>query len=128
MSGASSSVAAWFTLLEPAGLGHGQETGPQRLTLRRPDDLRLGEIIEFWDGDPDALRPGRAVLIGFPQDEGVRRNGGRTGAAEAPREIRRFLYRLTPWDGISDTSLDQDPLLDVGDVRTDGTMEHSQEV
>src|SRR5438132_1056779 len=116
MSGESSSAAEWFTRLEPAVRPDYQP--------RRPDDPRLGEIVEFWDGDMAALKPGRAVLIGFPQDEGVRRNGGRVGAAEAPSEIRRFLYRLTPWDAISGASLEDPPPLDIGDVRIDGTMEH----
>jgi formiminoglutamase len=120
MSGESSSAAEWFTRLEPA-------VRPDYLP-RRPDDPRLGVVVEFWDGDPAALKADRAVLIGFPQDEGVRRNGGRMGAAEAPREIRRFLYRLTPWDAISNTTLDDLPPLDVGNVRIDGTMEHSQEI
>jgi formiminoglutamase len=119
MSGESSSAAEWFSRLEPAVRPDYQP--------RRPDDPRLGEIVEFWDGNPAALRRGRAILIGFPQDEGVRRNGGRVGAAEAPREIRRFLYRLTPWDGISDTDLATNPPLDAGNIRIDGTMEHSQE-
>lgn len=46
-----------------------------------------------------ALAPGdtpRAVLLGFPTDVGVRRNGGRAGAAGAPAAIRRAFYRLTP--------------------------------
>ena len=118
MSGESSNVAEWFTRLEPA-------VRPDFLP-RRPDDPRLGEVVEFWSGEPEALRRKRAVIIGFPQDEGVRRNGGRVGAAEAPREIRRLLYRLTPWDVMSDTNLSDDPPLDVGNVRIDGMMEHSQ--
>jgi formiminoglutamase len=36
------------------------------------------------------------VLIGFPVDEGVARNGGRPGAAEAPGRIREQLYGMTP--------------------------------
>jgi formiminoglutamase len=35
-------------------------------------------------------------LWDFPSDEGVRRNGGRTGAAEAPEAIRQALYKMTP--------------------------------
>jgi formiminoglutamase len=120
MSGESSSAAEWFTRLEPAVRPDYQP--------RRPDDPRLGEVVEFWNGDSAALRPGRAVLIGFPQDEGVRRNGGRPGAADAPREIRRFLYRLTPWEGICQADLAADPALDAGNVRVDGTLEHSQEL
>src|SRR5436190_21625087 len=125
MSGASSSVAVWFTRLEPAGLGHGQESAPQRLTLRRPDDPRLGEIIERWDGDPAALQPGRAVLIGFPQDEGVRRNGGRPGAARAPDEIRKYLHRLTPAHIEQSLDLSHYPPLDAGNVRLSGTLDDS---
>jgi formiminoglutamase len=94
---------------------------------RRPDDPRLGEVAEFWPGGPIALSPGRAVLVGFPQDEGVRRNNGRPGAAEAPTEIRRWLYRLTPWDGDRGADLTQFPPLDVGNVRIAGSLEETQE-
>jgi formiminoglutamase len=93
---------------------------------RRPDDPRLGEVAEFWRGDPAALRPGRPVLIGFPQDEGVRRNGGRAGAAEAPREIRRWLYRLVPWDCTTNADLAALRPLDLGDVRIGGSLEDTQ--
>src|SRR5437763_1288604 len=119
MSGGSSSVAGWSSLLEPAV--------PPTDSLRRPDDPRLGEIVEFWKGDPAALKPGRAVIVGFPQDEGVRRNGGRVGAAEAPREIRRWLYRLTPWHPEGDTDLAASPLLDIGNVRVSIDLEESQD-
>src|SRR5947209_9320023 len=37
------------------------------------------------------------VIIGVPTDEGVRRNGGRVGAAQAPAEIRKQLSILTPF-------------------------------
>lgn len=59
----------------------------------RPDDPRVGHLLGA------ALAPGeppRAVLCGFPVDEGVRRNGGRPGAAAGPAAIRRLLFRLTP--------------------------------
>lgn len=120
MSGASSSVAEWFTRLEPAHLN---------LELaRRPDDPRLHEVIQPWRGDPADLRPGRAVLLGFPQDEGVRRNQGRPGAARAPEEIRRWLYRLAPWDPEMDVDLALAPPLDLGNIRIQGALEESQEV
>src|SRR5438309_3423471 len=106
MSGGSSSVARWYTQLEPV-------SAPPDL-VHRPDDPRLGEITEFWQGGDVALAPGRAVLIGFPQDQGVRRNGGRIGAAEAPKEIRRWLYRLTPGDCQAAVDLLARPPLDLG--------------
>ncbi len=119
MSNASSSAAGWSTRLEPVA--------PPDVLPRRPDDPRLGEVVKFWRGDPAALRPGRPVLIGFPQDEGVRRNGGRVGAAEAPREIRRWLYRLVPWDCETDADLAQLAPLDLGNVRIDSDLERTQE-
>jgi formiminoglutamase len=65
-------------------------------------------------------------LIGFPQDEGVRRNGGRPGAAEAPNEIRRRLYHLTPWDCRAEIDLAAVSLLDLGNVRISGELEATQ--
>jgi formiminoglutamase len=119
MSGASSSGAAWSSRLEPI---HRAED-----VFGRPDDPRLGDVIEAWQGEPAALRPGRAVLVGFPQDDGVSRNHGRPGAAEAPREIRLWLHRLTPWDGARGINLADNPPLDAGDVRRAGTLEEAQE-
>jgi formiminoglutamase len=118
MSGASSSAAEWSTRLEPAR--------PPADLAPRADDPRLGEIVEFWTGDPASLRPGRAVLLGFPQDEGVRRNKGRPGAAEAPAEIRRCLHRLTPWDGETNVDLSPTPPLDLGNLRIDEDLEQTQ--
>jgi formiminoglutamase len=95
--------------------------------VRRTDDPRLGEIVEFWKDGPIALKPGRAVLIGFPQDEGVRRNHGRQGAAEAPAAIRRFLYTFTLWDAERGVGLEGSPPLDAGNIRIAGTLEDTQE-
>lgn len=58
-----------------------------------PDDPRIGHLL--GQSLPDEVAP-RVVLIGFPSDEGVRRNGGRIGAAQAPDAIREALYKLTP--------------------------------
>lgn len=118
MSGASSSAAGWFTRLEPAV--HVREH-----PLRR-DDPRLIDVVEMWDGRPAALTPGRAALVGFPQDHGVRRNHGRRGAAAAPNEIRWHLLRLTPWDGENDVDLSGAPPLDLGNLHVAGTLEDSQ--
>src|SRR5437660_1189611 len=119
MSGGSSNAVGWSTRLKPV---RRPEDCP-----RRPDDPRLGEVVEFWQGDPAALRPGRAVLVGFPQDEGVRRNHGRPGAAEALQEIRRWLYRLTPVHIDGNFNLAHQPPLDVGNVRIQGDLEETQQ-
>ena len=46
----------------------------------------------------DAASHGGVALIGFAVDEGVRRNGGRVGAAAGPRAARQALANL-PWMG-----------------------------
>ena len=62
-----------------AGLEPGRRP---ELIFQHPDDPRLGEVAEFWQGNPAALVPGRAVLIGFPQDEGIRRDSTLAKLAE----------------------------------------------
>ncbi|MHB1426556.1 MAG: formimidoylglutamase [Gemmataceae bacterium] len=119
MSSASSSVAAWFTRFDPVL--------PPEL-VRRPDDPRLGECVVFWREGTPKLRAGRPILVGFPQDEGVRRNGGRTGAADAPSAIRHWLYRLTSWDGSRHADLAALDLLDLGNLRLTGDLEESQQM
>lgn len=55
-------------------------------------DKRLREYIK-----PESeLQQPRVVIISFPSDEGVKRNGGRPGAAEAPELIFEQLMKLTP--------------------------------
>ncbi len=118
MFGRSSRGVGWSTRLELV-------PRPDDV-LRRADDPRLGEVVAFWRGDPADLVPGRAVLVSFTQDEGVRRNHGRAGAAVAPHEIRHALYRLTPYNGQHDVNLADLPPLDVGAVRIAGTLEDTQ--
>jgi arginase family enzyme len=43
------------------------------------------------------LRASKIVIVGCPQDEGVRRNNGREGARMAPAAIRKEFYKLTPF-------------------------------
>lgn len=70
--------------------------GPDKTLLfsrNDPQDPRLGELaLTEW---PQHSKPG-VEIFGWPDDEGIRLNGGRPGAAEAPDRIRRFLYRMTP--------------------------------
>lgn len=53
-------------------------------------DERVGDIIGRVSKEKAEF-----FLVGFPSDEGVKRNGGRIGAANAPTLIRRYFYRLT---------------------------------
>ena len=62
----------------------------------RGETARLFERVRAYEGAasaPGALS-GAPVLIGFCCDEGVRRNQGRIGAAQAPRALRRALAGL----------------------------------
>lgn len=82
-------------------------------------DPRLGEIVRHA---PEEYAAAKLVLLGCPQDEGVRRNGGRVGAAGAPTEIRRYLYRLiakTSWAG---------KFFDLGDTMIQPTLEETHTV
>ena len=91
--------------------------------LHIDDEPDIREVVELSQGRPESITSGRPVLIGFPEDEGVRRNGGRAGAALAPREIRNWLYRLTAWDPQADVDLSVLPPLDLGDVCQAGMEE-----
>lgn len=58
-----------------------------------PEDPRVDHLL--GQAVKDALSA-KAVILGFPTDEGVRRNGGRPGAAGGPAAIREQFYKLTP--------------------------------
>lgn len=89
-----------------------------------PDDPRLGHLFARALA-PD--EPARVVVIGFPSDEGVRRNGGRPGAAVGPAAIRAALYRLTP-DATSPEAFTAlvARTRDLGDVVVSGDVEADQ--
>ncbi len=80
------------------------------------NDIRLGEIVQT---DPAAYENAQVVILGCPQDEGVRRNGGRVGAALAPTEIRRCFYKLTT-NGVENLEL-----FDLGNTVIQATLEET---
>ena len=88
------------------------------------DDPRVGHLLGTGLRGSDTPA---AVILGFPSDEGVRRNGGRVGAAMGPSAIRSALYRLTP-DPRSQSFGD---LLvrtrDLGDLEVSGDVESDQQ-
>ncbi|MBS1983900.1 MAG: formimidoylglutamase [Bdellovibrionales bacterium] len=65
-----------------------------------PDDIRLGAFVRAPQGPLSEVLPeireNDFVILGYPDDRGVDRNGGRLGAADAPEEIRKYLYNMTP--------------------------------
>lgn len=87
------------------------------------DDPRIGHLLGRRVG-PET--PPAAVLVGFPSDEGVRRNGGRPGAADGPESLRRRLYGLTP-DPASTMRELLERTEDLGDLPVSGVVEEDQE-
>src|SRR5690606_4321711 len=89
------------------------------------DDPRLGRWLSVNQRRDDGTR---VALVGFPSDEGVRRNGGRPGAALGPRALREALYRLTPDATAPDafTAL-LEKTADLGDVPITSDVEADQE-
>jgi len=80
------------------------------------NDPRLGEVILCAQDD---YAVADVVILGCPQDEGVQRNGGRVGAAQAPDEIRRCFYKLTV-NGLEDLKL-----FDIGNTIIQPTLEET---
>jgi len=96
---------------------------------RDPFDVRLGAVTARA-AQPLSLpdlrsmpeyRGSQVVILGCPQDEGVRRNDGREGAREGPEKVREALYRLTPG------SLQGRQIFDAGDTRTEASLEEIHE-
>jgi formiminoglutamase len=82
------------------------------------DDTRLFHVIT-----PEIGNHTRIVLLGFPVDDGVRMNGGRTGARFAPNAIRSHLYR---WSASHE--LTAGFLADIGNIDCSGiSLETAQE-
>jgi len=88
-------------------------------------DKRIGDL---WSENPVSLAGAKVVLLGFPCDQGVSRNGGRPGAANAPLLIRSALYKMTPH---AEMSQQHASLLksvhDAGDVLISGNLEKDQQ-
>ena len=81
------------------------------------NDPRMGEIVSQDEADYAASE---IVILGCPQDEGVRRNGGRIGAADAPNAIREQFYKLTTFNV-------NKKVFDLGDIRLRSTLEDTHD-
>ncbi len=54
-----------------------------------PDDPRIaGKLVSSVD-------KADYVVLGYPDDEGIKLNGGRLGSAHGPHEIRKAFYKMT---------------------------------
>lgn len=90
-----------------------ESPAPDIFTSRNdPQDKRVGDLLH---NTPSSDNRPTVALLGVPQDIGVQRNSGRTGAAAGPDAIRRALYKLTPY---TDAGLVTDNviLMDIGNL------------
>ncbi|GAB1431358.1 hypothetical protein MASR2M18_21930 [Ignavibacteria bacterium] len=88
---------------------------------RRPmGDERFGDIVLRFRDLQYATKLPDAAIIGVPQDIGVNRNFGRTGAALAPDAIRRAFYKLTTFAGKTTLSADKFSIVECGNITVEG--------
>ncbi len=80
-------------------------------------DYRIGDLTERA-----TLNNSTFVLAGYPDDEGIKLNGGRPGASLGPDKIRRRLTQLTP---CSEEFL---PYYDLGNISLNTTLSERHEV
>jgi len=97
-----------------------------RLPETAPDDPRIGHLLGRKLNDQ--TNP-QVIIIGFPSDEGIRRNGGRVGAALGPDAIRQSFYQMTPQAGGNNGFCKiLEHTRDLGNLETSGNVENDQEV
>ncbi len=90
------------------------------------DDPRVGHLL--GRKLTDDAKP-KVVILGFPSDEGVRRNGGRVGASEGPDAIRQALYRFAPDAERVETFHELvEHTQDLGNLDLSGQVEQDQEM
>jgi formiminoglutamase len=97
---------------------HTSRPNPELFFTRNDkNDPRLGEVVGRGEQDYGASD---IVILGCPQDEGVRRNNGREGAALAPEAVREQFYKLTPFNI-------KGKLFDLGNVKIGASLEETHD-
>lgn len=95
-------------------------------TKNDKEDPRLGECVQLLPKD-DLNKINTYdfdfAILGYPDDEGIGLNGGRVGAQVAPKEIRTYLYKMTPH--LQSTKLPR--LLDFGDLDKEKSLAERHE-
>lgn len=82
-----------------------------------PNDPRMGEVVKAAN---EYYAASDIVILACPQDEGVRRNNGRVGAADAPEAIRTQFYKLTTFNI-------KKKIFDLGDIALGSTLEETHD-
>lgn len=83
-----------------------------RIDGEGPEHARWHQLVREDDPTGEHIS-----LLGFESDEGVRRNGGRVGAAEGPAALRRALSSMALHGALGDGSV---AIHDLGDVTVSG--------
>lgn len=80
-----------------------------------PDDLRVGNFCQQSVVNHNPDNNPILNLIGYPDDEGVKLNGGREGAKLASVEVRKKFYKLTPPQNLKNNFI----VVDEGNLHTE---------
>ncbi len=84
------------------------------------NDIRLGDIFKNYS---EQNKTDDYLIFGYPDDEGIRLNGGRPGSATAPNLIRQFLYKMTvPEIYFSSEQFKNKKFLDYGNLDLSGDL------
>lgn len=78
-----------------------------------PNDPRMGEIVR---SDPEHYAVSDVVILGYKNDEGIKRNGRRVGSADGPDAVRDQFYRLTTFNM-------KKRVFDLGDIGAQASLE-----
>lgn len=82
--------------------------------LENRASFRYHQVVELTEIGEITTSPGTCALIGFECEEGVRRNNGRLGAAQAPDALRSELAKL-PWKMAKEQRI-----VDIGTIECQG--------
>jgi formimidoylglutamase len=102
-------------------------TPNEKLFFSRHDssDMRMGDItLHVQKNFTNDVKVG---IIGVPTDEGVKRNGGRTGAKDGPDAIRTEFYKRTSFVIGKEKSPAAVPVFDFGDIKMGKTLEETHD-
>ena len=97
----------------------------EKLFFSRKDDSdpRMGDLV--LRGEANVTDEIAVGIVGVPTDEGVKRNGGRTGAKDAPDAIRAEFYKRTPFVIGKEKSPSSVPVFDFGNIKIGKTLEET---
>ncbi len=85
----------------------------------------MGDLV--LHGEKRFTRGVTVGIVGVPTDEGVKRNGGRAGAKDAPDKIREEFYKRTPFVIGKEDSPSALGIFDFGNIRIGKTLEETHE-